>query len=55
MAFPKALTTFGAGILSILLYFLLIGYRKRSRINELRKQGVVSTLSGAQWFILLFP
>jgi hypothetical protein len=43
MAFSKTLITTGVPFVSAILYVVYIGYRRRSRVNELRKQGVVST------------
>lgn len=41
MANSKYLLTFGAPIVTIVLYILKVGYGRRSRIDALRKQGVV--------------
>lgn len=41
MALSNAFVTIGVSIVSFFVYILSIGYRKRSMINELRKQGVV--------------
>ena len=43
MTSSKLLITVGTPIVSVLIYVLCIGYRKRSRIYHLRKQGVVSS------------
>jgi hypothetical protein len=45
MANTKFLFTLGAPIITIVLYVLKVGYGRRSRIDALRKQGVVSATS----------
>jgi orotate phosphoribosyltransferase-like protein len=38
----QLLIPFGVTVVSIIGYVLSVGYRRRSHVNELRKQGVVS-------------
>lgn len=44
MTFSKGLLTLGVSIVSAIVYFLRVAYSNRARIDELRKQGVVSFL-----------
>ena len=42
MAFTNILITLGLPFLSAIGYGLYVGYRHRSKVNGLRKQGIVS-------------
>ena len=45
MGFTQPSTTIGVSLLSLVVYVLSIGYKRRAKINKLRKQGVVSQKS----------
>ncbi|KAF1976199.1 cytochrome P450 [Bimuria novae-zelandiae CBS 107.79] len=50
MAMIKVLVTLGVPLLSAVAYVLCIGYRRRSKIYQLRRQGVAMPAGWSWWF-----